>query len=1176
MANLRNHLLYLLGQITVLSKYRWSSKVCLATLILGVGLITAFQFPASINAATTIGNVQTYSDPQYGITFLHDSNLTYQRWSPTLDILSSTSFYYPQVAADQERFPELTVTVYNNPQQLSLEKWLEPRLNPNLTQLTPDLATSAALFEHAGLPQKLTVEGKPAFVFSETLTLPFVVRGHVVIEYGKWIVKIGYVDFGKGELRQEFATIVSSLSLNSKTISTPKVDATLMNQLNQISQSYTFPTPSISSNPVRNTLYGYYLPWKDGATYSVSQGWNSNYSHTCPGSNCYAYDFAMGEGTEVVASKDGVAKFVTGGYSACGGSDLANAANRIVLYHNDGTATLYLHLQYQQVFVSNDQNVAQGTVIGKSGKTGWTSCGPHLHFQRQAQGSWFTQSQSIYFNEYENQELRVNNSYTSGNKPGAGDPFATCGILQPGVNGGYPTAYREALLRRGGIAAYGCPSSTVTFYAGNNTQATTWQLLQNGGSKGKGAIFHHEGGVDPASISAYVVGGGIYSYYINTMQGPNGALGYPTSDETSSSDGKFQVNFWKGYIRDEGNGNFTVGYWPQSCPTGNWLRDFRNVYVFESTGSTYKDCISGFNFSYDWGANSPTPLPTNPPASTVPAVRPDNFTAQFTRVENINAGRYILTLTADDNAELTMDDNILPLFKTQVSEQKWVGLLTGGTHTFKLRFREIGGDATLKFSLEAAPINMANTPRNMRITNATNGNISVTWDDMSDNETNFLVQRKDGNGNWQNLISVGPGVQTTTSGGLTNNVVYGFRVAAGVNEVYSAFSNEVFGVLEFSVGQGSSRQNRFIEAFNRNGGLKLMGTPSSSTFFPIQATGNSFVAQWFTGYNVKLYHNEGGENDAGVAPGTCKAFAVPANINHIYYYTGDSARYGAATSDSYFYNGFQGQAFVGGYIQMADVARIVLWNSLPKTDWVQEFWNNSALACGKAWQDNSTNLSFDYNWTNAQPRASILSNSDWSARFTRKQIFPAGDQTFNIGTSGGVRFYIDGSLKINQWSERTTYQTFTWNETLTAGEHELRLEYYDNNNNARLSFSTGGLIVTNNIDRGETLDGNVPGTLSYALVNATSGQIITFNLNNGSTISVKGILPPVKAGVIVRASCNSPVTIDGADPNAASNGIVLQGNITLQGLKLQGFRGKSLNLNGTKANRLICTSVKKP
>src|SRR5690606_9345503 len=111
------------------------------------------------------------------------------------------------------------------------------------------------------------------------------------------------------------------------------------------------------------------------------------FSHT--GDMQYAYDFDMEEGGEIRASKDGVvASGTVSSFTACGNKEYSNYGNRVVLNHGDGTATLYLHLQ--SVSVSIGSSIRQGDKVGVSGKTGWTSCDPHLHFQRQAQGIWFT------------------------------------------------------------------------------------------------------------------------------------------------------------------------------------------------------------------------------------------------------------------------------------------------------------------------------------------------------------------------------------------------------------------------------------------------------------------------------------------------------------------------------------------------------------------------------------------------------------------------------------------------------------------------------------------------------------------------------------------------------------------------------------------------------------------
>ncbi|MBC7228555.1 MAG: M23 family metallopeptidase [Thermoflexales bacterium] len=61
------------------------------------------------------------------------------------------------------------------------------------------------------------------------------------------------------------------------------------------------------------------------------------------------------------------------------------------------------------------QSVSQGQTIGTAGRTGWTYCQPHLHFQRQARGGWITNSQAVYFDEYPGQQLQRGQWYQSQN-----------------------------------------------------------------------------------------------------------------------------------------------------------------------------------------------------------------------------------------------------------------------------------------------------------------------------------------------------------------------------------------------------------------------------------------------------------------------------------------------------------------------------------------------------------------------------------------------------------------------------------------------------------------------------------------------------------------------------------------------------------------------------------------
>jgi hypothetical protein len=162
----------------------------------------------------------------------------------------------------------------------------------------------------------------------------------------------------------------------------------------------------------------YMLPWPGCNSISISQGILQQPTHTQGSGMEYAVDFALPEGFQVVAARAGVVSHVQNGNTACGGWQLRNEANYVVIDHGDGTSALYLHLQ--SVAVTPGQTVRQGQVIGTSGKTGWTDtgtgCQPHLHFQVQRTGpSWISQSIPISFSEAPTASLKRSENLHSDN-----------------------------------------------------------------------------------------------------------------------------------------------------------------------------------------------------------------------------------------------------------------------------------------------------------------------------------------------------------------------------------------------------------------------------------------------------------------------------------------------------------------------------------------------------------------------------------------------------------------------------------------------------------------------------------------------------------------------------------------------------------------------------------------
>lgn len=149
-------------------------------------------------------------------------------------------------------------------------------------------------------------------------------------------------------------------------------------------------------NAAHNDDHVYRLPYASGRSYRVIQGFGSRFSHT--GTEQYAVDFRMEEGTPVHAARGGVVADLEESHSiGCWEDGCGLYANYVVVLHDDGTTGEYYHLQKDGALVEIGQRVFPGQKIALSGNTGHTTI-PHLHFAVYRAAEWgATQSVPIRF-----------------------------------------------------------------------------------------------------------------------------------------------------------------------------------------------------------------------------------------------------------------------------------------------------------------------------------------------------------------------------------------------------------------------------------------------------------------------------------------------------------------------------------------------------------------------------------------------------------------------------------------------------------------------------------------------------------------------------------------------------------------------------------------------------------
>jgi murein DD-endopeptidase MepM/ murein hydrolase activator NlpD len=118
------------------------------------------------------------------------------------------------------------------------------------------------------------------------------------------------------------------------------------------------------------------LPYPIGESYVCLQGYVGGVNHHSEILR-YAVDFSMPIGSLVTAARDGVVVFIEEGFED--GVYGIGTDNLVVLRHDDGTHSRYVHLTKNGALVELDQTVLQGEPVGLSGDSG-QSRAPHLHF----------------------------------------------------------------------------------------------------------------------------------------------------------------------------------------------------------------------------------------------------------------------------------------------------------------------------------------------------------------------------------------------------------------------------------------------------------------------------------------------------------------------------------------------------------------------------------------------------------------------------------------------------------------------------------------------------------------------------------------------------------------------------------------------------------------------------
>jgi hypothetical protein len=194
----------------------------------------------------------------------------------------------------------------------------------------------------------------------------------------------------------------------------------------------------------------------------------------------------------------------------------------------------------------------------------------------------------------------------------------------------------------------------------------------------------------------------------------------------------------------------------------------------------------------------------------------------------------------------------------------------------------------------------------------------------------------------------------------------------------------------------------------------------------------------------------------------------------------------------------------------------------PTGQYMARYWSNQTLSGLPVLSRCEGSINHDFG-TGSPPGVPA---DGFSARYEGRVNFDAGVYEFALGGDDGVRLYIDGVRVIDRWVDQA-FTTYRHTQTMTAGPHTVRVEFYEDGGLARVDLDfarvtqspqTTGFpnALNTGVPPGTTLEPH-NGNLT---VN-TPGAVISNRLINGC-VTVNAANVTIRRSKVV---CNGPSAI---------------------------------------------------
>jgi beta-N-acetylglucosaminidase len=522
---------------------------------------------------------------------------------------------------------------------------------------------------------------------------------------------------------------------------------------------------------------------------------------------------------------------------------------------------------------------------------------------------------------------------------------------------------------------------------------------------------------------------------------------------------------------------FDIAPYSQVKSTDGWVGE-----IFPNTNLSGNPVIIGGEgalaplneINFNWGNESPQRL-----------IGADNFSGRFTKKLQVDQqGAYLFKVWADDGVRLYVDGNrVIDSWIASGGDLREATVaLSPGEHEVKIEYYEGTGNSLLKFSYENAPFTQnisdvnynwgAGSPEGYPIDNfkaifdqsqtfsagdyfiqtlADDGiRVQVDGQYKIDNWTDGMKLER---ALWPGVTQGNHQVKTYYYENAGDAVVFSNIVRSGDWLAYY-YPNTWAGnaPVHAKVISGQGINGKLSEDFG-------LGSPAAGKIGTDNFTAKYVTAKKLTPgeYVIRTRADDGirvyVDGKLALDRWTSSDFNTEDSVKiNVSSRTDQEAQQNPAVKDMHWIEVVYLEKTGGSKVEF-DIAP---YSQVKSTDgWVGEIYPNTNLSGNPVIIGGEGALAslneINFNWGNESPQR-LIGADNFSGRFTKKlQVDQPGTYQFKLWADDGVRLYVDGKKVIDSW-QASGGGLREASVQLSAGNHEVKIEYYEGNGNALLKL----------------------------------------------------------------------------------------------------------------------------